>query len=312
MMSVCWACLGPGPADSPDGPYHVACLVTLFGVPRLPRIHLGLADIPAVATVAAGKISISGAQRKALVRLSRRKTRLLPARKVSTYLLKPQLDTYSNVPENEHASMCAAKLVGLETPPLGLLQLADGSLAYLVKRYDRTDDTPPIKLAQDDFCQLAGRPASQRGAGTAEECAWLVGKYATDPATEKRRLFRHLLFAYWMGNGDLHLKNLSMLRGLDGSYRLAPVYDMVSTWVYRDRTMTMAVSGRDKDLRREHWLSFATEHAGIPLPEAEALLRRMLAQANEVLSLLERSLLPESMRKDYQRVMRKRARALGG
>ena len=309
-MLACWVCLGPEPPDSPDGPYHVACLVALFGVPRLPRIHMALADIPAVATVAAGKISISGAQRKALVRLSRRKTRLLPARKVSTYLLKPQLETYSNVPENEHASMCAARLVGLETPPLGLIRLADGSLAYLVKRYDRTDDAPPLKLAQFDFCQLAGRPSNQRGAGTAEECAWLVGKFATDPAAEKRRLFRHLLFAYWMGNGDLHLKNLSMLRGLDGRYCLAPAYDMVSTWVYRDRTMTMAVNGRNKDLRREHWLSFATEHAAIPLPEADSILRGMLAQTGAVLSLLERSLLPEALRKDFQRVIRKRARAL--
>src|SRR4029079_19569927 len=107
---------------------------------------------------------------------------------------------------------------------VALCQLADGAKAYLVKRYDRPDDDPPRKLAQFDFCQLAGRPASQRGAGTVDECVSMVGRFATDPACEQRRLFLHLLFAYWMGNGDLHLKNLSLLQDQRGDYRLAPAY----------------------------------------------------------------------------------------
>ncbi len=310
MISPCWICLGVDPPDAPDGPYHVVCLRELFGVAVLPRISLSLADIPVVAGASAGKISISGAQRKVLVRLSSKRTRLVPTRRISTYLLKPQLETFPHVPENEHASMCAARLVGVETPPFGLVRLADGSAAYLVKRYDRTDDNPPKKLAQLDFCQLAGRPSSQRGAGTAEECASLVGRFATEAALEQRRLFRHLLFAYWIGNGDLHLKNLSLLQTGGGGYRLAPAYDLLSTWVYRDRTMTMAMDGKVKDLRRQIWLDFGVRHGGIPSREVADIIDGMLRRQPEVLALLERSLLPESLRKDLQRVVRKRARAL--
>lgn len=311
-MSACLVCLGPEPTDAPDEPYHVACLRALFGVPRLPVLSLTLADIPAIASAAAGKISISGAQRKVLVRLSKKRTRILPTRKISTFLLKPQLDTYPKVPENEHASMCAARLVGLVVPPFGLVRLADGSLAYIVKRYDRTDDDPPRKLPQFDFCQLAGRPSSQRGAGTAEECAALVKRFASDPAVEQRRLFRHLLFAYWIGNGDLHLKNLSLLQSFDGALCLAPAYDLVSTWVYRDRSMTMSMSGRTKDLRPADWLEYGERHAGLGRPQSEALIQEMLSNTRAILAMLERSLLPELLRKDFQRVIKKRARALGG
>jgi serine/threonine-protein kinase HipA len=32
-----------------------------------------------------------------------------------------------------------------------------------------------------------------------------------------------------MSNGDLHLKNLSLLTDRDGNRRLAPAYDLIST-----------------------------------------------------------------------------------
>jgi serine/threonine-protein kinase HipA len=73
-------------------------------------------------------MSISGMQRKALMRLSKNKQRLDVASKNSRYILKPQIERDVHVPENEHVSMRIAEVAGVRVPPFGLFHLADGSL----------------------------------------------------------------------------------------------------------------------------------------------------------------------------------------
>lgn len=139
----------------------------------------------------------------------------------------------------------------------------------------------------------------------------LVARFTGSPAAELRRLFRQLIVAYWIGNGDLHLKNLSLLSEEDGSYALAPAYDLVSTWIYGDKSLTLPVGGRTKDLRRQHWVALAKDHGRLPASEAEAILNEVLGCMGDAIGLLERSSLPEALRKSYVRLLKKRARALG-
>jgi serine/threonine-protein kinase HipA len=306
-VTACLICLGPKPP--PDGAsYHSACLRRLFRVETLPRLDLDLQHLPAAVGKELGKMSISGMQRKALLRLTKDKSALVVARKRSRYILKPQMERYAHVPENEHASMRIAKLAGVQVPPLGLFRLTDGSLAYLVKRYDRTARR---KVHQVDLCQLAGRPAHERNSGSAEECAALVADAAGDPAGELRKLFRLLVVGYWIGDGDMHLKNVSMLRGEDGAYRLAPAYDLICTWIYGDTSLALPVGGKVRDVRRRRWVDFGEQHARLSRDEAEAILDEVVARTGDAVALLERSALPEALRKDYAVSLRKRSRALG-
>ncbi|WP_437299043.1 type II toxin-antitoxin system HipA family toxin [Sorangium sp. So ce426] len=309
-MSVCLICLGESPPDDSGGRYHRACLRQLFGVEEAPRIDLDLLHLPARIQPEIGKMSISGMQRKALMRLSKDRSCLEVADKSSRYILKPQLERYSHVPENEHVSMRIAVLAGVRVPRLGLFHLADGSLAYVIKRYDRTGGKEPRKLHQEDFCQLAGRPAHERDKGTAAECAGIVARYCGEPEVELRRLYRHMLVAYWIGNGDMHLKNLSLLRGADGIYRLAPAYDLICTWIYGDKTLSLPLGIRNKDLRRDHWLDLAEQHMRLPRADASTVIDAMLGCTSEALALLQRSPMPEEMRKSYARLLKKRSRAL--
>ncbi len=221
-MATCLICLRAEPADTDEGRYHVACLRSLFRTETAPRIKFDLAHFPTRIVPELGKMSISGMQRKALVRLSNDKQRILVATKSSRFILKPQIERYVHVPENEHVSMRIAELAGVRVPRFGLFHLADQSLAYLVQRYDRIPGKPPRKLNQIDFCQLSGRQAKDRGFGTAEECAALVARFTGSPLGELHRLYRQLVVAYWIGNGDMHLKNLSLLAREDGTYALSP------------------------------------------------------------------------------------------
>lgn len=309
-MGTCLICLGAEPADADEGRYHVACLRSLFRTETAPRIKFDLAHFPTRIVPELGKMSISGMQRKALVRLSNDKQRILVATKSSRFILKPQIERYVHVPENEHVSMRIAELAGVRVPRFGLFHLADQSLAYLVRRYDRIPGKPPRKLNQIDFCQLSGRQAKDRGFGTAEECAALVARYTSSPLGELHRLYRQLVVAYWIGNGDMHLKNLSLLAQEDGSYALSPAYDLVCTAIYGDKTLSLPVGGKSKDVRRGDWVEFGKKHARLPTLEAEAVLDEVLGRLDDALALIERSLLPEALRKSYARVLKKRARSL--
>jgi serine/threonine-protein kinase HipA len=57
-------------------------------------------------------------------------------------------------------------------------------------------------------------------------------------------LLRQLAFAYLTGNGDAHAKNFSVLQGVDGEWRVSPLYDVPSSQPYGDTTMALSIGGR--------------------------------------------------------------------
>jgi serine/threonine-protein kinase HipA len=118
-------------------------------VPVPPVAEFDLAGLQTIALQMAGKMSISGVQRKVSIRISSDGARIEPANEKGRYILKPQ-GTYLNIPENEHLTMRMAGLAGLEIPPCGLIRLTDGTYAYIIKRFNRTDTGE--KLRQEDFC----------------------------------------------------------------------------------------------------------------------------------------------------------------
>lgn len=313
-MPACLICLGDAPPDSDDGAYHRACLVRLFGVEQLPRLDLDPVTLPDRVRETHDRMSVSGVQRKALMRLSEDKRELLLGNHESMYILKPRSERFDNLPENEHVSMVIAGLAGLEVPPLGLLRMSDDSLAYVIKRFDRTDDRPPQKLSQEDFCQLAEKAPEDKEKGTAEECAGLVQRFTVDPEGSLRRLFRLFVVCYWLGNGDLHLKNISLAeRDLGrGTYTLSPAYDLICSQVYRERhdPQLLSVSGRTRDLSRSHYVRFGAGYCGMSEAEADAELDHILSVMPQALEVLGRSPLPDKLRKKLGAALRGRAKAL--
>lgn len=69
------------------------------------------------------------------------------------FILKPQTEAYPALPENEHVTTRLAQLVGIDVRRSGLVLLKDGSLAFIVRRFDRLENGK--KVRQEDFCQLA-------------------------------------------------------------------------------------------------------------------------------------------------------------
>lgn len=310
-MSVCAICLGEA-TDDASGHYHRACLVRLFGADRCPDLDLELRTLPERVRTTHDRMSISGAQRKALLQISADRTRLDLATTDSLYIVKPQTERFGSLPENEHLSMCIARLLGMRMPEFGMIALRDSSWAFIVRRFDRSEDTPPRKRDQWDFCQLLDRPPEKKALGTAEECAGVVRKYTADPEVGLRELFLQFLGSFWLGNGDLHLKNLSLAGDDAGAIHLSPVYDIVCTALYDIWPQLLKVTGRTDDLQWTHFVQFGTQACGLSRDEVLATIEGVRSHESTALALVNRSYLPAQYRRPYQDALRKRTRALRG
>lgn len=211
-MATCWICLEQTKAREE---HHPRCVESLFGVDKLPILDFELSQLYAVAAQMAGKMSISGVQEKVSLKLSANRSHLEIADAGGRYILKPEPTRYSSLPQNEHLTMHLASLVGIETPPFGLIRLKDETRSYIIKRFDRLEDG--TKLAVEDFCQLAEKPIRDKYDGSLELCVRILRRYATEPLIELSKLYRLSLFAWWTANGDMHLKNLSLVTHADGT-----------------------------------------------------------------------------------------------
>jgi serine/threonine-protein kinase HipA len=253
-----------------------------------------------------GHTSLSGVQRKISMLLEKESRTLLVATDGGQFILKPQAQTFPALPENEHVCMRIAERVGIQIPPCALLELKDGSRAYLVRRFDRVSSG---KLLQEDFCQLAMKAPKDKYQGSAELCAKLVLRYATAPLVEAEKLFRRLVFTWWTGNGDMHLKNFSLLRGDDGNYRLSPAYDLVCTrLVIEGDELALPIGGTKRPGRRR-LLELATQ-CRLPTRVAERTLAELAAATGEVTDLVRACLLPDEMKRDLVELVRSRAAVL--
>lgn len=299
-MTACRICLDPVQGDSP---YHGECLESLFGIRTVPRLDFSLPSLLREATDMAGKMSISGMQEKVSLRLSDDRTRLEVAASGGRYILKPEPSRFDFLPQNEHLTMRLARLVDIEVPPCGLFELTDGTMAYLVKRFDRKEDG--TKRPVEDFCQLAGKPLRDKYDGSGELCVRVLRNYASEPLIEIRKLLKRLVFSAFVSNGDQHLKNFSMFTEQTELRRLTPAYDLLCTRlaIPGDRNQALSLGGKRNNLTRTVWLAFA-RYCQIPEPAAVRVLSDQLDALDGSIALVRRSFLPVHQKAEFEAILR--------
>lgn len=293
-----------------QGDYHAGCLRTLFGAVKVPHLDIALSKLHTAALAMVGHTSLSGVQKKISVNLTADRETLQVAAEGGRYILKPQTEAFPSLPENEHVTTCLAQLVDIEVPSFGMVPLSDGSLAYISRRFDRLPDGR--KLRQEDFCQLAEKSPKDKYEGSAELCARLVRKHATEPLIEVLKLYRLLVFAWWSGNGDMHLKNFSLLIDSQGIMRLTPAYDLVSTQlVIPNDPLALPVIGKKSKLTRSTWLEFA-EYCGISEKTAVRVLEKQASITAAASELIDACFLPADQKSVLSALISDRSKSLQG
>ncbi|MEO0996420.1 MAG: type II toxin-antitoxin system HipA family toxin [Pseudomonadota bacterium] len=192
------------------------------------------------------RLSLAGAQDKIAVRLADGRISIPRGFAPSTHVLKPAIDTYEGVVFNEAFCMTLALACGLNPAPAEIGQ-ADGIDYLLAERYDRIRDEAGTvqRLHQEDLCQALGIPPDKKyqaeGGPSLADCFALLRDASSAPAPDLIALLDAVLFNLLTGNHDAHAKNFSLLYMPDGSIRLAPLYDLVSTVFYPELTDRMAM-----------------------------------------------------------------------
>lgn len=275
------------------------------------------------------RISISGIQEKVSLRFVNGV--LAPTDHDGEYILKPVprtlsgvLECIDDVPANEHVSMqISAQIFGLRTAACGLVFFPDGEPAYIAKRFDR-DASTGRKLAQEDFCQLAGKSRATHGEnykydGSYEEVGCLLRQFSPAWRVDAERLFSQIVFNYAFGNGDAHLKNFSLLETSFGDSALSPVYDLLCTSLHLPTESRCALecfnefetesSRANGFLKRVDFLELA-KRFGVREDAAIAILNRFASERSAVEEMIKLSLLSEDAKQRYLMIVVDRARAL--
>lgn len=314
--------------DLPEEGYSRRALRRLSDGRKLsPRVSIARADIPRIRAEAAARLSISGVQDKLSLRLERGRLRV--AASGGAYILKPipgsrLPELHDDVPANEHLTMQLAEQVfGIRTAASGLVRLADGELAYLTRRFDRTKDGASI--AQEDFCQLMGRTADSHGRNYKYDSSYealgrTLQRFCAAYLVEVEELVRRLVFCYAIGNGDAHLKNFSVQRQPEGDYRLSPAYDLVASSIHLPGESRLALDLLvDDELPRgvaTHGYATGGDfldlagRLGMVQRRARALLERVQLAREPVLELVERSFLTTAAKEAYKGLFLDRVQAL--
>lgn len=237
--------------------YHNKCLKDLFGVNYAPKITFGVADLPARVSQAAGKMSISGVQIKASVKLNPANKQLEIAAEGGTHILKPEPTEYPELPQNENLVMNMARELKMKVPAHGLFEMADGKFCYIIKRFDRITDGG--KVHKEDLAQLLELPTDAKYSGSLEAVGNVVKAHTANPYLELFDFFQRVAFNFAVGNGDMHLKNWSLLTPATGENSLTPCYDFVDSKMYlpNEDDSALPMGGKKNKLQRDDFDKFA-------------------------------------------------------
>lgn len=162
-----------------------------------------------------------------------------------SWIVKLPSLTHEGVPENEYAMMELARRIGVDVPETSLVPIreieglpdgieAKGPAAFVIKRFDRTEDDDRIHI--EDFAQIFGvYPDDKYKSANYENIAAVI--WAEIGEVGIAEYVRRLVFNALIGNGDMHLKNWSLIYPDRRRAALAPAYDFVSTipYIKRDR-----------------------------------------------------------------------------
>ena len=236
-----------------------------------------------------GTPRLSGVQIKAPMSLLADGTLLPALDRAFTHVLKPAGTAgFETLPVVEWLCLEFGRAGGFEVPSTALIEMPDGMPpALLVERFDiRQGPHDRRLLALEDFCSILDLPAEAKYDSTIERVAKGLRPLSTDPAADLGILFRRAVFAWLIADGDMHLKNVALLKTADAgarafaSVRLAPLYDAVTTRVFPglagDR-MALKLNGKDDRLRLRDFLTMART-IGLPGGEAEVALADLVAR----------------------------------
>ena len=311
FCKICLEPIGNGASD-----YHPSCSQRLFGSKYPPRLPYSEKDLNMLAEqVVRQHIAVPGVQPKLSLQLDRSGRsdvgRLTLVGLEGGYILKPSVERFPEMPELEHLTMQMARRLEIETAQCGLIDLEDGKKALIVLRMDRVKE---MKLAMEDMCQLGDKLSEQKYRGSMESVGRIILRHCDNPGYDVLRFYEVMLFSFLTGNADMHFKNFSLIRTLEGEIHFSPAYDLLPTVLLLPsdtEESALTIKGKKKRLRLKH---FQACGESLQLTERQMAnsLRRFEKGLPEILSMIERGFCSRETKERYRQLILDRWQRLTG
>lgn len=159
-----------------------------------------------------------------------------PTVPIPSLIVKAASPAYPHLAVNEHLCLTAAHKAGIAVPQF---MLSDDGQMLILDRFDMVEqpDGRIERLGFEDIAALAGLRvrdtlSDRKYQGSYQRVAELL-KQLQLPAENLHRFFEQVAFSVMVRNGDAHLKNFGVLYRSSAELWLAPMFDVVTTAVYR-------------------------------------------------------------------------------
>jgi serine/threonine-protein kinase HipA len=155
-----------------------------------------------------------------------------PTVAVPTLIVKAASPAYPGLAANEYLCMSAARRAGIEVPGF---DLSDDGKMLVIDRFDiQANGT---RLGFEDIAALMGKRvrdtlADRKYQGSYEGVADVLRRVQV-PTRSLERLFEQVALTVMVRNGDGHLKNFGVLYSDGADTRLSPLFDVVTTSIYK-------------------------------------------------------------------------------
>jgi serine/threonine-protein kinase HipA len=187
------------------------------------------------------RFSLAGVQLKFSAAMEASGGLTIPAHGVGgSWIVKLPSTQFRSVPENEYVMLELARAVGIAVPEIRLVPVSEirglpeaaarmEGKALVIKRFDRAAGGERVHM--EDFAQVFGLfPDDKYGRKSYANIAAVLWAETGEGGTYE--FVRRLVFSVLIGNGDMHLKNWSLLYPDCRTPVLSPAYDFVATFPY--------------------------------------------------------------------------------
>lgn len=158
---------------------------------------------------------------------------------VPSLIVKAGSPSFPGLAANEFLCLSAARRAGIEVPGF---DLSDDGQVLVIDRFDMVlqPDGRYERLGFEDIAALAGLRvrdvhSDRKYQGSYQRIAELLRQLRL-PARDLERFFAQVAFSVLVRNGDAHLKNFGVLYRSATDVWLAPMFDVVTTSIYRYTT----------------------------------------------------------------------------
>lgn len=306
-MKKCLFCYLPLEKDEVD--FHPKCTNKFFGTENIPELDIGIDEIDNLAIKVLGRsIALTGVQPKLSIELSKGKkgkNRFTIVGLWGNYILKPPFERFPQMPEVEDLTMHLAELLGIKTAEHSLIRLKSGELAYISKRFDRLKSK---KLHLEDMAQITEMLTERKYSGSMEKVGKAILKYSDYSGNDAIRFFELTLFCFITGNADMHLKNFSLLKNLDGEITLSPAYDLLSTKILMPEDkeeLALTLNGKKDNLRKKDFELFA-ENLGVTTKTKDVIINKFFSLQKTLNKTIDESFLKDDTKILFKELIERR------